>query len=121
MTTRISYITKEITDKITAACNVKEIILFGSYAYGEPHQYSDLDLLIVLNDRGIAASYWERVARRTAIFKVLGKIREEMPMDIFVYTIDEWEKILQTGFSFYQEINNRGVRIYDERENKSMA
>jgi predicted nucleotidyltransferase len=29
---------------------IEEAFLYGSYAYGEPHEYSDLDLLLVISD-----------------------------------------------------------------------
>jgi len=42
------YIKNEIVRKITEKCNVDNIILFGSYANGNPDEYSDIDLLIIL-------------------------------------------------------------------------
>ena len=35
---------------IINAIPVEQIYLFGSYAYGTPHKYSDLDLYVVLKD-----------------------------------------------------------------------
>ena len=35
---------------IINAIPVEQIFLFGSYAYGTPHQYSDLDLYVVIKD-----------------------------------------------------------------------
>jgi predicted nucleotidyltransferase len=40
----------KLTDLITKAIPVEQIYLFGSYAYGKPHKYSDLDLYVVLKD-----------------------------------------------------------------------
>ncbi|MDR1323086.1 MAG: nucleotidyltransferase domain-containing protein [Candidatus Margulisbacteria bacterium] len=39
-----------IKDKILASVNCRKIILFGSYAYGEPHADSDYDFYVVLDD-----------------------------------------------------------------------
>ena len=30
--------------------DVKNIILFGSYAWGDPHEYSDIDIAIIAKD-----------------------------------------------------------------------
>lgn len=38
---------QKIADKIVAEYRPEKIILFGSYAWGNPHQDSDLDFLII--------------------------------------------------------------------------
>jgi len=40
----------KLTELIINAIPVEQIYLFGSYAYGTPHKYSDLDLYVVLKD-----------------------------------------------------------------------
>ena len=40
------YLVAEVVDP-------ERIILFGSYAYGEPDENSDLDLLVIKNDKGL--------------------------------------------------------------------
>lgn len=39
-----------ITQHLVAELNPEEIILFGSYAWGEPNKYSDIDLCIIVAD-----------------------------------------------------------------------
>lgn len=38
----------EIIRRIVAELHPEEIILFGSYAWGEPSKYSDLDLFVIV-------------------------------------------------------------------------
>ena len=38
----------KLKELIINAVPVEQIYLFGSYAYGTPHEYSDLDLYVVL-------------------------------------------------------------------------
>ena len=45
----IKNLISQIVDKIIREYQPKKIILFGSYAYGEPNEDSDIDLLIVKN------------------------------------------------------------------------
>ena len=40
----------EATRRIVAELDPEEIILFGSYAWGKPHKYSDLDLCVIVPD-----------------------------------------------------------------------
>jgi uncharacterized protein len=49
MTINAEMIT-EVTRRLVAELNPEEIILFGSYAWGTPNKYSDLDICIIVND-----------------------------------------------------------------------
>ncbi|MGR3218575.1 MAG: nucleotidyltransferase domain-containing protein, partial [Candidatus Anammoxibacter sp.] len=40
---------KKIVEKITINFDPEKIILFGSYAYGQPTVAGDLDLLVVMD------------------------------------------------------------------------
>ena len=48
-----------VSDKIAAKLNPDKVILFGSYAYGNPTEDSDVVLLVVLPFEG--HSYWKSV------------------------------------------------------------
>jgi predicted nucleotidyltransferase len=41
----------KIVERITKEYQPKKVILFGSYAYGEPTEDSDIDILIVTQER----------------------------------------------------------------------
>ncbi|NQY23154.1 MAG: hypothetical protein COA66_14240 [Arcobacter sp.] len=49
--------------------NLKKIILFGSYAYGNPDEHSDLDLCIIEN------SIDSKISKRSKIRKALKDIK----------------------------------------------
>ncbi|ODS32148.1 MAG: Nucleotidyltransferase domain protein [Candidatus Scalindua rubra] len=38
---------KVVVEKITSNFNIERIILFGSYAYGQPTTDSDIDLIVL--------------------------------------------------------------------------
>lgn len=44
----------ELSERIAQAYDPERIILFGSYAYGEPREYSDVDLLLIMPFEGDA-------------------------------------------------------------------
>jgi len=75
---------QEIVQKIVANYAPQKIILFGSYAYGEPNEDSDLDLLVIM-DTTLPPS--ERYAK---LRQSLGPL--EIPVDIFVLTPEEFEE-----------------------------
>jgi predicted nucleotidyltransferase len=103
-------IKQEIVSRLTSNFNVKDIILFGSYAWGTPNEDSDVDLVVVLNEEGMAKDYREKFDRRLKISSVIYDIREKIPMDLLVFSKDEWNKLVQVNFSFIREINEQGKR-----------
>ncbi len=86
-------------------------IVFGSFAYGTPHKDSDLDILVILNKSGISKNYSELIENKHELSKLLRDIRKRIPVDLLVYTKDEWEYIKKSGSSFYKNIEKRGVTI----------
>jgi predicted nucleotidyltransferase len=73
----------EIVSRIAIRFNPDKIILFGSYAAGNPNSDSDIDLLII-KDTDLP-----RHKRSFDIQKSL--IGSMIPMDILVYTAKEFE------------------------------
>ena len=50
MTPITNELIAEIIRRLVASLHPEEMILFGSYAWGTPHQYSDLDLCVIFDD-----------------------------------------------------------------------
>lgn len=40
---------RAVIEQITSTYDPEKIILFGSYAYGKPNAWSDLDLLVIMD------------------------------------------------------------------------
>jgi uncharacterized protein len=92
----------EIVNTIAVKFNPDKIILFGSYASGNPNRDSDLDLLI------ISSSDLPRHKRAYEIRKSL--IGSILPLDIIVYTPEEFENERAIKYSFiYDAIRNSKV------------
>ena len=92
------------------ALDINKVILFGSFAWGVPEKDSDIDLLIVRNQRGFCETYRERVKQRTQVKELLRDLN--VPVDLFVYTIDEWNKLIESKAYFYKHINENGINLY---------
>ena len=104
-------IKKEIVSRITKNFKVKDIILFGSYAYGEPNEDSDIDLIVVLDKKGFSKSFTEQMQNNIEVSKTIYDIERKTPIDLLVYTIDEWNKLLKLDGYITREINRLGVRL----------
>ncbi len=95
----------EIVNKIALNFNPEKIFLFGSYATGKPNRESDLDLLI------IQESKLPRYKRVFEIRKLL--IGSMIPMDIIVYTPDEFENEKEVKFSFINNAIKTSKLLYE--------
>ena len=97
---------QEIKNRIVSEVHPEKIILFGSYAYGNPTKDSDLDLLVILPTK-------EPMHKRgVRIRKLLRDIR--VPKDILVYTPQEVEKWKNASAAFITSIIRKGKVIYGQ-------
>jgi len=95
---------REIAQKVVHAFRPKNIILFGSYAYGKPTSDSDLDLLIVMETRDRPA---ERIRKVSDLFDP-----RPLPMDFIVLTPGEVRHRLSGFDPFLEEVFEKGQRLY---------
>ncbi|MRI59248.1 MAG: hypothetical protein C6H99_07070 [Epsilonproteobacteria bacterium] len=94
----------EVVDRLKVL-EPQKIILFGSYAYGEPKELSDVDIFIVKEGIG------ERRAFEVKARKLLRDIRS--PFDIFVDTPQNVEfRLKKVKDQFYEEVFSKGKVIY---------
>jgi len=103
---------RSIVKKIVEAVDPEKIVLFGSYAWGNPDKNSDMDILVVADMKG---KRWDRSGY---ILSLLEKENEVMPLDIIVYTHRELELLIKHHISFIRKIMDRGKLLYagkDER------
>jgi len=82
----------DIAMKIANKFNPEQIILFGSYAKGTQSKGSDIDLLIIQDTE--LPSYKRGIDIRLSL------IGTKMPIDILVYTRNEFEKEKNDKYSF---------------------
>jgi uncharacterized protein len=81
-----------------------KIILFGSYAYGTPHDDSDVDVLVVLPCRN----------QLDTAFKIHSTILPPFPLDVIVRTPKEMSWRLREGESFLTEVVSKGKVLYEK-------
>ena len=93
-----------LRDRITTECSPERIILFGSYAYGNPISESDVDILVIVK-------HGDSGPKKAA--ELLRRINPRIPVDLVVRTVDEIKSRLQANDFFIAEILNHGRVLYE--------
>ncbi len=98
---------REELDRILAGlCRYRpqKVILFGSFARGDYHALSDVDLLIIKEtDR----SFVERIG------DVLALCDYSIPLEPLVYTPEEFEQMRREDNPFIEQVLREGRVIYE--------
>ncbi len=92
-----------LVQRLTAELPVEAVYLFGSFATGDIHEGSDIDLIIVGN-------FSERFHER--IFRVLELNDEHLPVEPLCYTPQELERMQAEGNPFIREALGAARRLY---------
>lgn len=93
----------EVAEKIAEVYKPEKIILFGSYAWGEPHKDSDVDLLIIKKTDD---------ARKIAM-EIDGSIfPRPFSIDLLVLTPESVERERKAGDFFIADILTKGKVLY---------
>ncbi len=80
---------RPLVQQIADRFHPRKVILFGSYAYGEPHKESDLDLLVIVPDP-------PQRQEAQGITSELGK-GYPVPLQIVFMSPEEFEKTREVG------------------------
>lgn len=96
---------QQITDTIVTKYKPEKVILFGSYVWGKPHEWSDVDLFIIKKSRK------RRIDREEELRHLLYGNRFPA-MDLLIYTPEEVERRLQIGDFFVEDIIKKGKIMY---------
>jgi predicted nucleotidyltransferase len=97
---------RAVAKQIAERFEPEKIILFGSYAYGNPKPESDVDLLVVMKTR-----LRER-QQRLEISRALSP--RPFPMDVVVRTPKQLKERIAMGDMFLREITTQGRVIYEQ-------
>ncbi len=99
-----------IVDRVARRFQPLRIILFGSYARGEAHSHSDLDLLIVMPDA------LDGAARRRMAIQILSALSDlPVPKDVLVTTPDEIARRGHLVGSILRPALREGKVLYERR------
>ncbi len=106
METQVSEQFELLKNTLKEKLGAKQVFIFGSHAYGEPDQDSDIDLCVITdlnNKRKI---------------DVIREIRRELinlisnPLDILVYSENEFEERAGLSNTLEHKILMDGIKVY---------
>ncbi|MBI4707632.1 MAG: nucleotidyltransferase domain-containing protein [Candidatus Omnitrophica bacterium] len=95
-----------IIQVLTRNYEPEKVILFGSLADDNLHEWSDIDLLII-----------KKTTKRPIdrVLEACRLINPRIGIDLFIYTPDEFDTLVQEKFSFLTNIAKRGKVLYEKR------
>ena len=93
----------KIVGTISSTFHPEKIILFGSYANGNPTPESDVDLLVIMDHKNSLEKSSE----------ISLSLRHIFPIDIIVRSPKEIEDRIKQGDFFLQSILNQGKLLYE--------
>jgi predicted nucleotidyltransferase len=96
----------KIVHTLTQEYKPRQIILYGSRAYGAAGQASDIDLLIVKDSK---ASPYRRMVQ---VRRLLRDPQRRIPVDLLVVTPAELKERLARGDQFLRTIVAQGEVLY---------
>ena len=83
----------------------EKIILFGSVARGDADEFSDIDLIIVKKTE-------TRFIQRQVDATIL--VPSDISVDIFVYTPEEFQNMIEDNLPFIERVLAEGIVIYED-------
>ena len=93
----------KLIDKLKRSYKPEMIMLFGSRARNDAYPDSDVDLVKKKKKKK------RPIQRRIDVRKVLST---DIPMDVLVYTPDEFEALRRSGSAFYKTLVGEGKILY---------
>jgi len=90
---------------ISGMSGVLQIYLFGSYAYGEPTEGSDIDVLVVVQDDVNTLKVMQNISR--------GLHDRKIALDVLADTYSDFMELSEPGrFTLQREVRDKGVLVY---------
>ena len=85
----------------------EKIIAFGSWVRGEADEYSDFDFVVI---KRTSKRFLERLIEVARLIgKDIGKV------DVFVYTPEEFRRMIQSQNPFIMQVLEEGVLVYEKK------
>jgi uncharacterized protein len=100
---KIDFIKSLILDSVNEEI-IKKVYLFGSYAYGEPTEDSDIDLCVVIGNEYKRSDIYLNIAINLYENKII-------PCDLLVYN-EKYFVGAESGRGIENVIMNKGVLLY---------
>ena len=101
---------QEVADIIIEEIRPEKILLFGSYATGIPNKHSDVDIIIIVNeklDRKIRIDTLTKLNMKTALPNLM------FPKDFKMYSLNEYTELKENQYSFLYSALQNAKTLYE--------
>lgn len=95
---------QKIVRQIVDCFHPQQVILFGSYAYGQPTEDSDVDLLVLVDTQEPPIHVAAQIS---------AAVDHPFPLDIVVRTPADFTAAVQRKGIFAMEVATKGVSLYE--------
>ncbi len=105
-----------LTEEIKSCLqNIKpfKIILFGSYAWGNPSSDSDIDLLVVTDDDFFPETFHDKNRLYLNVSYCLTELEKKYPIDLIVHTKAMHRKFIDRDSMFAKKIIKDGKILHE--------
>ncbi len=109
METIMADLVRDVVRRLVSEFDPDKIILFGSHAWGEPDEGSDLDLLVIVPE-----SQENPVQRAVRAHRCLTEIK--VAKDLIIETRDEVARFSRVPASLEAQILKKGIVLYGRGE-----
>ncbi len=89
----------------------EKVILFGSYAWGQPTEHSDIDLYIVTQDDLVPSTWRQKRDIVRSVSSQILDLRIRHPVDLLVHTRPMHREFVERASSFARRIMSQGTRL----------
>jgi predicted nucleotidyltransferase len=103
---------KSLNDQIVREFQPDRVILFGSYASGQPSNDSDVDLLVILPFKG-------KPIRKA--LEIRNKINPKLPVDLLVITPEQLKDRFSKNDWFVRDILEKGLVLYEANDTRMVS
>lgn len=101
---------QEVADIIVEEIQPEKILLFGSYATGIPNKHSDVDIIVIVNeklDRKNRIDTLTKLNMKTALPNLM------FPKDFKMYSLNEYAELKENQYSFLFSVLQNAKTLYE--------
>jgi len=91
-----------------------KVILYGSYAKGNPDENSDLDLMVILDNHHVSKTHKERLDKKLFVKNLILELNRKIAIDLLVYSKEELNLLKEYGNYLIDDIEKTGKIIYEK-------
>lgn len=102
----IREVIAQVVERLKARYQPERIVLFGSWAYGDPTAESDVDLLIIKRTPQPFHKRWAEV------YQLVQPLVRGVDFSPFVFTPEEVARRTRAHDPFLEEVLSRGQTLY---------